>query len=145
MTGSVVMKCDSTSLNVTRSGVVWGDVWLDVGAGGFPEIGWNDMLVPVMICAAQATAALRGVGDTGSFTFFDGPFDVKLAVVEDDVITVDMRRVGRTLVQGRATRDPWVSGLIDCGAAVVVECATREWSGLSSVRDLDKALRSLSS
>jgi hypothetical protein len=144
MTDSVVMKCDSTSLHVTRAGVVWGDIWLDVGSGGFPEIGWNDMLVPVLIDAAQATAALRDVGDTGSFTFFDGPFTVKLAVVKHDVIAVDMRRAGRSVVQGHAARDAWVSGLVDCGVAVMVECETREWSNLSDVRNLGKILWSFS-
>jgi hypothetical protein len=137
------MKCDSTSLNITKSGVVWGNIWIDIRSGGFPEIGWNDMVVPVLIGAAQATAGLRDVGDIGSFTFFDGPFDVNLMVVERGVIAVDMRRADRTVVRDVTAHDSWISGIVDCGAAVMVECKGREWSELSSVQDLAKVLWSL--
>src|SRR5690348_10413866 len=115
MTDSVVMRCDVESFDRTRAGVIWGKVWVAIGAEGFPEVGWNDILAPVLIGAIKATNSMRMVGDVGRFTFFDGPFDVEMTLDERDMIALDMRRSGGTLAQTRVVRDSWVSSLAHCG------------------------------
>ncbi|MCX4883527.1 hypothetical protein [Streptomyces sp. NBC_00847] len=69
------LRCDLETLDMARSGAIWGGVWIEAGGEAFPHADWNDMPVAFI---AELGIALTGLGRSDSSSrkvrFYDGPF-----------------------------------------------------------------------
>jgi hypothetical protein len=45
---SIVLKVEPATLHRTGLGTICGRIYLQTNAGGFPAVGWSDIIVPVL-------------------------------------------------------------------------------------------------
>ena len=113
------------------SGGIAGPVWLDSEGRCFPEENWSDLSVAVVRGFVHFTRELIGAkaGERRDVNFFDGPFFVTLAKVEDDRIECSTNGGGRvadwtaTMPLTEWRESPWseAQGLLDA-------CLAHGWS-----------------
>ncbi|MDX2290901.1 MULTISPECIES: hypothetical protein [Streptomyces] len=133
------LVCDTESLDLARSGSVWGNIWVEISGLAFPEPHWNDMPVAFLAELLDAVAHVRsGDGDRRRVRFFDGPFWLDLVGRENGgtlevtvnasgtsgarVVAVDAQEAARSLA---AVRDELVRA-----------CLQRGWGDQMDVRRL---------
>ncbi|MCB5170353.1 hypothetical protein LG634_36870 [Streptomyces bambusae] len=125
--------CEARSLELARSGAIWGDVWVDVGGVAVPEAGWNDMPVVFLAELLDAVAEVsRGEGRRRRVRFFDGPFWIDLTGTGDGRVTVSAH--GHVAVTVDA-RDLGQSLAAAC-AELLHACRARGWEDHPDVRRL---------
>lgn len=62
----------------TRSGVIVGRIWFHFPFGDFPEVGWSDLVLPLLEALAQAVRVLEQGAAESRVVFFEGPFELRL-------------------------------------------------------------------
>ncbi|MCP9206559.1 hypothetical protein [Streptomyces cucumeris] len=87
--------CDVESLDLARSGSIWGNVWIDVAGCPFPESNWNDMPVAFLAELLDAFAFVRHAeGGRRRVRFFDGPFWIDLVGQGGGAVSVSLNAHG---------------------------------------------------
>jgi hypothetical protein len=87
----VELHCDVASLELARSGAIWGDIWIEIDGDPFPEANWNDMPVAFLAELFDAVDYVRSaVGRSRRVRFFDGPFWINLAGRSGSKITISV-------------------------------------------------------
>jgi hypothetical protein len=145
MIESVEIRCDLESLDSSESDTIWGAVWLEYGKACFPERGWMDMVVAVLIAIAQATRALKEGALSAHAPFFDGPMELDFMKSEKDgLLVINMKGPEAANPNIIATSwTAWVSTVIDCAGRLIHECERRSLSDQSDVVRLKHAVDAL--
>ncbi|MEV7345363.1 hypothetical protein [Streptomyces sp. NPDC093544] len=136
--------CDLESLEISRSGTIWGGVWIEAADEKFPEPGWNDM--PVAF-TCELTSALVAARErkflSRQVRFYDGPFwlIVESSSPGDLVVTLggsDGKKVLKPLPVAKALEHvfPTVLGLLHT-------CRARGWGENPDVVSLAHVVASL--
>lgn len=80
---------DVRALTRSRSGAIWGPIWIVLGDDSFPEVSWNDMPVALLGEFARAVGQLS-VGATEVVRFFDGPLSVEFQRASAGLVDVSL-------------------------------------------------------
>ena len=137
------IRCDLASLDMARSGVIWGAIWIEAGAKAFPGGAWDDVPAAVLTAAIKATRSLRHPDMPTYFPFFDGPFDVRLDLVDAEMMSVRGRRNGQVCFQQNVLTRLWVGELRDCARAFVGRCAENGWGDSTDVVEVGDQWKAL--
>lgn len=130
------LHCDVSSLDLARSGAIWGNIWVDFAGYSFPEEGWNDMPVAFLVELFDAvSSAGRGKGVRQRVRFFDGPFWLDLTGQDGELITIAANAHGSDHASTVSVSDVSRSLAAVCGELVRV-CLERGWGEQMDVRRL---------
>ncbi|GAA2109640.1 hypothetical protein [Streptomyces synnematoformans] len=128
--------CDLESLDLARSGSIWGNVWIDISGCPFPESNWNDMPVAFLMEFLDSVSFVRQAeGRRRRVRFFDGPFWVDLVGQGDGVVKISANAHGaerRTTVSAHEIAEALEAVRID----LVRVCLERGWGEQMDVRRL---------
>ncbi|MGO4461971.1 hypothetical protein AB4039_32460 [Streptomyces sp. M-16] len=128
--------CDVESLNLARSGSIWGNVWVDISGFSFPEPNWNDMPVAFIMELLDAVDFVRRAeGRRRRVRFFDGPFWIDLAGRGDGAVSVSANAHGACKEATVSARD-MARSLAAVRIALVRACLARGWGEQMDVRRL---------
>jgi hypothetical protein len=137
----VTTRFNEASLEMARSGAIWGAVWMEINGEAFPAPDWNDMVVAVMV---ELLGSVREVSH-GSMRrvvrFFDGPFCIEFARRNSSDVAIsagENAAVKCDLGEFRAL----VRHIEDAASELVAACKAKGWSGQSDVRRLEALLTS---
>lgn len=134
------------SLDQSKSGTIWGEIWIEDSQGGFPERRWNDMIVAVFLSISSATLELSNGKSSAEATFFDGPMQLGFELAGPDRLAVDMK--GPLITNPRTATtswQEWISTVSNSGMRISQECGRRGWADQKDVRDLNQVLSSVQS
>jgi len=137
-----VVHCDVSSLEQSQSGAVWGGVWISAGQQHFPEPGWNDMVVALLVELHRAINQIRRANGSARVRFFDGPFWMDLKLEQGDKLSISAsgQRAGIGLTD-TVDLAPFERSLMDESALVLRECELRGWGDQTDVRILANLVR----
>ncbi|MEU8682148.1 hypothetical protein [Streptomyces sp. NPDC048611] len=124
------------SLEMAKSGAVWGDVWVDIDFAPFPEEGWNDMAIAFMAELLEVACSFQQSSDTQRrVRFFDGPFWLELSL--DCAGNVGITAGGRSeYLSSSIELDRMVLDLKSSAKELVEACNQRGWADQGDVRRL---------
>jgi hypothetical protein len=138
------LRCDHESLDLGRSGTIWGGVWIELRGEAFPEPGWNDMAVAFTSDLVDALASyVRGRESSFRIRFYDGPFWVGLDPSEPGEVLVSRGESDKGKAQVRLSDEAIVQGVRSTASALLDACGTRQWGDNPDVVRLARALKSL--
>jgi hypothetical protein len=75
---AILLRVDPESLRRSRTGTISGQVYLQTDAGSFPELGWDDIVVPVLCAWLNAVNFVSAGSKAQTVHFMEGPFRVEL-------------------------------------------------------------------
>ncbi|WP_433510208.1 hypothetical protein ACQP2T_40905 [Nonomuraea sp. CA-143628] len=128
--------CDVESLDLARSGAIWGNVWIDISGCSFPESNWNDMPVAFLVELLDAVAYVSAAeGRRRRVRFFDGPFWIDLVGQGVGVISISVNAhgAGRSATASAHGVTQSLSAVRD---DLVRVCLERGWGEQADVRRL---------
>jgi hypothetical protein len=70
---AILLRVDPDSLRRSRIGTISGRIYLQTNAGGFPEAGWDDIVVPVLCAWLDAVNSISVGSRTQVVYFMEGP------------------------------------------------------------------------
>jgi hypothetical protein len=129
------LRCEPESLELARSGAIWGNIWVESCGDSFPEARWNDLPVAFLVELIESIAALgSSIGVRRRVRFFDGPFWIDMEHGEQELISISVNRGGVAVEVG-------IEGLAHSVRGVAREilgvCRKRGWAELDDVRRLE--------
>ncbi|WP_146075692.1 hypothetical protein [Streptomyces sp. Ru62] len=128
--------CDLESLDLARSGSIWGDVWIEISGSPFPEANWNDMPVAFLAELIDALAfARQAAGRSTRVRFFDGPFWIDLVGRGDDSVSVSANSHGAG-EEATVSAQDMARSLAAVREKLVRACLERGWGEQMDVRRL---------
>jgi hypothetical protein len=132
------LEVEPESLQKSRLGTVSGRIYIETDEGGFPGLGWNDVILPVLCAWVRAISGLAaGARKEERVDFMDGPYYV-------DLLQVDKTATLLCLVEDRldgircetlASTTALLKDALKAANRILAECAQRAWSD-SDVRKL---------
>ncbi|MFI6156714.1 hypothetical protein ACIBCA_29000 [Kitasatospora sp. NPDC051170] len=127
--------CDIETLDLARSGSIWGDVWINIDGFDFPESNWNDMPLAFLVELLDAIADVRRREGDRRVRFFDGPFWVDLSGQGDGTVSISTNAPGGDKQVTVSARD--ISRSLEAIRVNVVRaCLGRGWGEHLDVRRL---------
>ena len=139
MCGSLI-KFDAETLSQSSSGAITGSIWFEAG-DPFPERGWSDFVVVILVWWLKAAASLGRRRGSVELQFMDGPYVVTVEANDEGYCSVEFVKTGLTrTVIGTSTVETLrlIQGLENVAKEVVEECTRRDFESA----DLDE-LRAL--
>jgi hypothetical protein len=128
--------CDVRSLDLARSGSIWGNVWINISGYPFPESNWNDMPVAFLVELLDAVAFVRHAeGRRRRVRFFDGPFWIDLVGRGDGAVSVSANAHGADKEATVSAHD-MAKSLAAIRIELVRACLERGWGEQMDVRRL---------
>lgn len=128
--------CDLESLDLARSGSIWGDVWIGISGFHFPESNWNDMPVAFLVELIGAVSFVhQAEGRRRRVRFFDGPFWIDLAGLGDGAVNVSANAHGADKKATVSAHD-MARSLTAVRIELVRACLERGWGDQMDVRRL---------
>lgn len=128
--------CDVRSLDLARSGSIWGNVWINIAGYPFPESNWNDMPVAFLVELLDAVAFVRHAeGRRRRVRFFDGPFWIDLVGRGDGAVSVSANAHGADKEATVSAHD-MAQSLAAIRIELVRACLERGWGEQMDVRRL---------
>ncbi|MFI8235440.1 hypothetical protein ACIGDI_42330 [Streptomyces sp. NPDC085900] len=128
--------CDVESLDLARSGSIWGNVWIDISGCPFPESNWNDMPVAFIVELIDAVSFVRQAeGRRRRVRFFDGPFWIDLVGRGDGAVNVSANAHGADKKVTVSVHD-MARSLTAVRTELVRACLERGWGEQMDVRRL---------
>lgn len=122
------LHCDLESLEASRSGTIWGGVWIEAADESFPEFRWNDM--PVAF-TCELTSALAAAKRREHFSkrvhFFDGPFWLLLDSSSSGELVVSLRGPGSEKVLNPLPVAETVENVLPMTLGLLDACRARGW------------------
>ena len=73
-----MLKVEPDTLQQTKLGTISGRIYLQSPTGGFPALGWTDLIIPVLCAWLSAIRTVAGGGKKQVVHFMDGPYYVEL-------------------------------------------------------------------
>ncbi|MER5549755.1 hypothetical protein ABT072_47035 [Streptomyces sp. NPDC002589] len=136
--------CDLESLDMARSGVIWGGVWIEVDGNPFPEVRWNDMLVAFTSDLVEVIASIvPGAAHSGRIRFYDGPFWIMVDRSAPGKLVVRQGEGAGEKGQAHLPADAVVQGVRLAASALLDACRMRQWADNLDVVRLARALELL--
>jgi hypothetical protein len=133
---SFQVRYDNHAMKKTRSGAIWGPIWIALDGDDFPEENWNDM--PVAL-AGEFAAALRRlkIGSAEIVRFFDGPLSVRFRRTTPRLVEVslDGGRV-RSDLAGTVDFDELLMTVQGAVSDIYLGCIKFGWAENDDVRRL---------
>ncbi|WP_143041451.1 hypothetical protein [Streptomyces indicus] len=130
------LRCDVSSLDLAKSGAIWGNVWVDFSGYPFPEEGWNDMPAAFLVELFDAvSSAGRSKDLRRRVRFFDGPFWIDLTSRNGGLITIAANAHGSNHEVTVSGSDVLRSVTAVC-RELVRGCQERGWGEQMDVRRL---------
>ncbi|MFB7999796.1 hypothetical protein ACFC4G_44305 [Streptomyces sp. NPDC056002] len=127
------------SLELAKSGSIWGDVWISFPEEEFPHENWNDMVIPYLAALAECLRAVMVSGISRQVSFYDGPYSIHVAPGRGAAIL--LKPEGGLVVKGvEVPSAVLVAQLVECGDRLIAACNKRGWSANRDVRQLQDAL-----
>jgi hypothetical protein len=85
---------NETSINISKKGVVTGEIYFRVDDTYFPQVNWNDFIVVILTWWNKAISQLESspVGVSANFSFMDGPFNIRGKKKENGNLSLDFIR-----------------------------------------------------
>src|ERR1044072_8748135 len=131
-----VLRCDTASLEMARSGAIWGSVWVEVDGDPFPETEWNDMPVAFIGELFDAVEYVRSLaGRSRRVRFFDGPFWVDVVSRPDNEIAISVNSRGAS-PEVVVAADGLIRSMMIVTRAFMEACRDRGWGDHGDVRRL---------
>ena len=128
--------CDVESLDLARSGSIWGGVWIGISGCHFPESNWNDMPVAFLVELIDAVDFVRQAeGRCRRVRFFDGPFWIDLVGLGDGAVNVSANGhcAGK---KATVSAHDMARSLAEVRIELVRACLERGWGDQMDVRRL---------
>jgi hypothetical protein len=118
---------DTDAFEKSRSGAIWGPIWISLGDDDFPEENWNDMPVALLNEFARAVRQMK-VGSRETIRFFDGPFSVifKQPAANSIEVSLDGSRV-RSSLNGTVERGELLTAVRNAASDVYRSCIALGW------------------
>lgn len=140
--GSLI-KCDTETLSQSSSGAITGSIWFEAG-DQFPERGWSDFVVVILVWWLKAAASLARRRGSVELQFMDGPYAVAVEANDEGTCSVEFVNTALTrTVIGTSTVETLrlIQGLTNVAKEVVEECTRREFQS-TDLDELRAVLRS---
>ena len=89
---------------------IFGEVWLDLNGTHFPEQGWTDVVIPIVLQFLDALHATESEAQAQTVHFLDGPYEVHLKAFGSEDLQIEAYRrdkedVLHLVVTSRTPRD----------------------------------------
>jgi len=125
---NVCLTAPVTSLERSTHGTISGQVWLVWPDASFPEEGWSDLIIGVVLAFAEATTKIRSgqVQETVVY-FLDGPFSVHLSSASPEQLGMRMCRRDDTWFTVVADLDEWIDSVRIVARSTVARCHELGW------------------
>jgi hypothetical protein len=130
------LEYDLRDLERSRSGAIWGSIWIALGDEVFPEERWNDMPVALLNEFARAVGQLKP-DSPEVVRFFDGPFSATFRQTAPSIVEVSLD--GSTLrssIHGTADSEGLVLAVHNAAAEMYRACVESGWSEDQNVKRL---------
>ena len=117
-------------MSQSRSGTVSGEIYLKVNDHAFPEIGWNDLVLPVLNGYVRSMQDfIAGSNRQERVHFMDGPFHVDFEEANGETLIVSLSddRQQNASVRYTTLVGPFVRTILDAADRVIDECRRRAW------------------
>lgn len=137
------LLCDPESLDMSRSGAIWGDVWIEAESDPFPEFGWNDMLVAFASDVAEALVSLKQGVQCGRIRFYDGPFWITVSSSAPGTVVVTRGEGEEEKGEAAFPADMVVRSVRSAASDLIDACRAREWQESPDVVRLARVLELL--
>jgi len=130
------LEYDVHDLERSKSGAIWGSIWISLGKEAFPEEHWNDMPVALLNEFARATHQLKP-DSSEVVRFFDGPLSVTFTQTAPSLVEVSLDgSTVRSNARGTVDRDGLLVAVHTAVADIYRACAEFGWSADQDVRRL---------
>jgi hypothetical protein len=127
---------DVRDLERSKSGAIWGSIWITLGEEAFPEEHWNDMPVALLNEFARATNQLKP-DSSEVVRFFDGPLSVAFTQTAPGLVEVSLDgSTVRSNVRGTVDRDELSVAVQTAVADIYHACTEFGWSADQNVKRL---------
>lgn len=90
------IRLNATSIVRTKLGTVGGEIFVQVGDFHFPEVGWWDMPVAVLLQWGEVLSTAKNT-DQIDLVFFDGPYRLRLMRVSPANWRVNFMEGGKSI------------------------------------------------
>jgi hypothetical protein len=130
------LEYDLRDLERSRSGAIWGSIWIILGDEAFPEEHWNDMSVALLNEFARAVYQLKP--DLPEVArFFDGPFSVTFRKTAPGLVEVSLDGSNiRSSIRGTVDNDELLMAVQNAVADMYRACTESGWSEDQNVKRL---------
>ncbi|MFF3413050.1 hypothetical protein ACFYW8_44520 [Streptomyces sp. NPDC002742] len=139
------LHCDLDSLEITRAGTIWGNVWIETASGPFPESRWNDIMVAFV---SDVTEALVSIAKESTrcrrVRFYDGPFWLSIDRSNTDTVVVTQGEGKGEIGRMHFPADIVVREVHSSASLLLDACRMRQWGNVPDVVRLTRALELLS-
>ncbi|MFD7787116.1 hypothetical protein ACFV4Q_29090 [Streptomyces nojiriensis] len=130
------VHCSTESLDVAKSGAIWGNIWLTISGVPFPEENWNDMPAAFLVELFDAFSyARQAEGRRRRVRFFDGPFWIDLIGRSDGTVSVSAN-AHDTPKEATVSAHEMAQLLTRVRAELLRACIERGWKDQMDVRRL---------
>lgn len=129
---------EGDSLEVAKSGAIWGSVWFELIGEAFPEAHWNDLVVAVMVEVLIAVRVLKSAAGRRRVGFFDGPYWIEFERTDSGDVMISTS-AGLAVSGGLGDFARVVRQVEEAASDLVAACLCHGFSDQSDVRRL-KAL-----
>ncbi|MFI9380777.1 hypothetical protein [Kutzneria sp. NPDC052558] len=133
----VEIDVDVESLSASRSGAIWGDVWFTMNGDPFPERGWNDLVIALLVEFQAALGVVDGGDSVRRVRFFDGPYWVEFESLGQGGVKISTN-TGLVASCGKVEVEGLVRRLGELGRELVDACAAKGFEGSDDVKRLDR-------
>jgi hypothetical protein len=127
-------------------GRICAGVWFSIGEAGFPEERWDDFATVILAAAVEAVQRLlEGYSKRESVHFMEGPYDLRMEVVDDVHMTISaISTYGKGGLKHEQVINMVVFALDLCAAAeeLLSWCRPVGWIGRDEVK-LEQSMASL--
>lgn len=140
----IALRVDEKSLTRSKSGVVWGNIWLEIDDLTFPEKAWSDSILGVLRWWFEGLLLPRKSGESVKFPFMDGPYLIELQFEDEGLLSLrafEDRSNEVTVAEGVMTSADFKAQVIDAAAKIIRECDARGWVN-HDTRAIEELLKS---
>lgn len=139
------LRCDAQSLELTRAGTIWGNIWLQSGGESFPETRWNDIAVAFVCEFSSAVMCVSdGQASSARVRFYDGPYWVELRTDTAGMISLTLGESSTTHATWEESTQEVVMSTLRGAEVLLDACHGRGWADQTDVIRLASAVRALS-
>jgi hypothetical protein len=141
MTYQAIVKIDASTLSLSPSGAITGNIYIKTDCFLYPEESWNDFVVVILNDWIKSIENIYQGGGEEHLFFMDGPFFIKAALEKSHVRLLfhsDGQKIKSIVID--AKKNIFVESLFESAKEIIEECKKRKWNG-KEIIDLEKSLR----
>ncbi|MFB8381381.1 hypothetical protein [Streptomyces rubiginosohelvolus] len=130
------LLCDAQSIDLAKSGTIWGNIWVEISGRSFPESNWNDIPVAFLSELLDAVEFVRDTkGKRRRVRFFDGPYWIDLVGLSDATLSISANGHGAGQEVTVSVHDV-AQSLATVRTELLHACLKRGWGDHMDVRRL---------